>query len=349
MNILPPFDSFAAAYERGHAQVVSTKLVSDLETPVSVMLKLARNSAYGFLLESVEGGAVRGRYSMIGLKPDLIWRVEGAKAEINRKALADPEGPFQPHGEEPLESLRRLIAESRIEVADDLPPMAAGLFGYIGYDMVRLMERLPAVNPDPLGLPDAVLVRPTIMAIFDSVKDEVTVVTPVYPDADVSARAAYARASERLYDVIDAFDRPLDLLAHAAPDAPPIGEPRSNTSPDDYMAMVGRAKDYIAAGDIFQVVLSQRFRVPFALPPFALYRALRRTNPSPFLFFLDFGDFAIVGVAALSVEMHTRWLVLAAMQASRMLSVPNTFRSVGSKRSASSTSTGSDGGSDRGR
>jgi hypothetical protein len=109
--------------------------------------------------------------------------------------------------------------------------MAAGLFGYIGYDMVRLMERLPAVNADPLGLPDAILVRPTIMAIFDSVKDEVTVVTPVYPSPDVSAKAAYARASERLYDVIDAFDRPLDLLAHAAPDAPPIGEPRSNTSP----------------------------------------------------------------------------------------------------------------------
>jgi anthranilate synthase component I len=289
MIILPPFDDFAAAYGRGQAQVVSTRLVSDLETPVSVMLKLARNSAYGFLLESVEGGAVRGRYSMIGLKPDLIWRVEGAKAEINRKALADPDGPFKPLDGDPLAALRDLIAESRIEVAEDLPPMAAGLFGYIGYDMVRLMENLPAVNPDTLGLPDAILVRPTIMAIFDSVRDEVTVVTPVYPAPDVSAKAAYARASERLHDVIDAFDRPLDLLAHAAPDAPPISEPRSNTSPDDYMAMVGRAKDYIAAGDIFQVVLSQRFETEFTLPPFALYRALRRVNPSPFLYFLDFG------------------------------------------------------------
>jgi anthranilate synthase component I len=295
MIILPPFDDFAEAYGRGQAQVVSTRLVSDLETPVSVMLKLARNSAYGFLLESVEGGAVRGRYSMIGLKPDLIWRVEGARAEINRKALADADGPFEPHGPEPLASLRDLIAESRIEVAEDLPPMAAGLFGYIGYDMVRLMERLPAVNPDALGLPDAILVRPTIMAIFDSVKDEVTVVTPVYPAPDVSAKAAYARASERLYDVIDAFDRPLDLLAHAGADAPPIGEPRSNTSPDDYMAMVARAKDYIAAGDIFQVVLSQRFETDFTLPPFALYRALRRVNPSPFLYYLDFDRFSIIG------------------------------------------------------
>jgi anthranilate synthase component I len=298
MQILPQFDAFAAAYAQGRAQVVSTKLVSDLETPVSVMLKLARNSAYGFLLESVEGGAVRGRYSMIGLKPDLIWRVEGARAEINRKALADPEGPFQPHrphDAEPLTALRTLIAESRIDVAEGLPPMAAGLFGYIGYDMVRLMERLPAVNADPLGLPDAILVRPTIMAIFDSVKDEVTVVTPVYPSPDVSAKAAYGRASERLYDVIDAFDRPLDLLAHGAPDAPPIGNPRSNTSPQDYKAMVARAKDYIAAGDIFQVVLSQRFETEFTLPPFALYRALRRVNPAPFLFYLDFDRFSIIG------------------------------------------------------
>jgi anthranilate synthase component I len=295
MIILPPFDDFAEAYGRGQAQVVSTRLVSDLETPVSVMLKLARNSAYGFLLESVEGGAVRGRYSMIGLKPDLIWRVEGARAEINRKALADADGPFEPLEGEPLAALRSLIAESRIEVAEDLPPMAAGLFGYIGYDMVRLMERLPAANPDPLGLPDAILVRPTIMAIFDSVKDEVTVVTPVYPAPDVSAKAAYARASERLYDVIDAFDRPLDLLAHAGADVPPIGEPRSNTSPDDYMAMVARAKDYIAAGDIFQVVLSQRFETEFTLPPFALYRALRRVNPSPFLYYLDFDRFSIIG------------------------------------------------------
>jgi anthranilate synthase component 1 len=157
------------------------------------------------------------------------------------------------------------------------------------------MERLPAVNPDPLGLPDAILVRPTIMAIFDSVKDEVTLVTPVYPSPDVSAKAAYARASERLYDVIDAFDRPLDLLAHADGEAPPIGSPRSNTSPEAYMAMVGRAKDYIAAGDIFQVVLSQRFETEFTLPPFALYRALRRVNPSPFLYYLDFDRFAIIG------------------------------------------------------
>ncbi len=293
MLISPEQDAFASAYAAGRPQVVSTRLVSDLETPVSAMLKLARGHAYSFLLESVEGGAVRGRYSMIGLKPDLLWRVQGGRAEINRKALADPEGPFVEQDAPPLSSLRSLIAESRIDVPDGLPPMAAGLFGYMGYDMVRLMERLPNENPDPIGLPDAVLMRPTVMAIFDAVKDEVTVVTPVFPDPEVSSKAAYARACERVTGVLDALDRPLDHLE--VPEIHSVADPTSNTSPAEYEAMVGRAKEYIAAGDIFQVVLSQRFETDFTLPPFSLYRALRRTNPSPFLYFLDFDRFSVIG------------------------------------------------------
>ncbi len=210
MSIVPEFEEFARRYEAGQPQVVSTRLVSDLETPVSAMLKLARGRPYTFLLESVEGGAVRGRYSMIGMQPDLIFRVVGAQASINRHALADPEGPFEPCAAAPLDALRALLAESRIEADPALPPMAAGLFGYLGYDTVRLMERLPDVNPDPLGLPDGILMRPTIMAIFDAVRDEVTVVTPVWPDPAISAKAAYARANDRLWAVLDAFDRPLD-------------------------------------------------------------------------------------------------------------------------------------------
>jgi len=293
MLISPDQDAFAAAYTAGRPQIVSTRLVSDLETPVSAMLKLSRGNPYSFLLESVEGGAVRGRYSMIGLKPDLLWRVRDGKAEINRKALADPEGPFLPHGSEPLVALRSLIAESRIEVPEGMPPMVAGLFGYMGYDMVRLMERLPEPNPDALGLPDAILMRPTIIAIFDAVKDEVTVATPVFPEADVSARAAYARACERVTGVLDALDRPLDHVD--AGEASEMAANVSNTSPDEYKEMVRRAKDYIAAGDIFQVVLSQRFEADFTLPPFSLYRALRRTNPSPFLYYLDFDRFSVIG------------------------------------------------------
>jgi anthranilate synthase component 1 len=294
MQHAPDIAEFTRAFEQGKPQVVSARLVADLETPVSAMLKLARHEPMSFLLESVEGGAVRGRYSIIGMKPDIIWRTKDGHPEINRKALAAQDGPFTRIDTDPLTSLRALLAESRIELPETLPPMAAGVFGYIGYDMVRHMEKLPEPNPDMLGMPDSVLIRPTIMAIFDSVKDEVTLVTPVYPEAGLSAKAAYARASERLGAVIDALDRPLD---HREPALPSFttGEPRSNTTPDEYKAMVTAAKEYIAAGDIFQVVLSQRFEADFALPPFSLYRALRRVNPSPFLYYLNFGDSAVIG------------------------------------------------------
>lgn len=295
MKVQPEFDEFARLYDEGTAQVVMTRLVADLETPVSAVLKLTRNARYSFLLESVEGGAVRGRYSIIGMKPDVIWRTDGRNASINRRALFDPDGPFESLPQPPLQALRALLAESRIPLTEDAPPMSAGVFGYIGYDMVRLMEELPAPNPDTLGMPDSVLIRPTIMAIFDSVKDDVTVVTPVYPEDGISAKAAYARAMERLSNVVEALDRPLDHGFAGRSDTPPISPPTSNTSPAEYRDKVLRAKDYIAAGDIFQVVLSQRFETEFTLPPFALYRSLRRVNPSPFLYYLNFDEFAIIG------------------------------------------------------
>ena len=294
MIISPTYEEFARAYDKGQAQVVATRLVADLETPVSAMLKLSRNANYSFLLESVEGGAVRGRYSIIGMNPDVIWKVAGNAASLNRHALRDSDGPFETMALAPLESLRALLKESRIELPEDAPPMAAGVFGYLGYDMVRLMEDLPEPNPDTMGLPDGMMIRPTVMAIFDSVRDEVTVTAPVYPDSAVSARAAYARAGERISEVVDSLDRPIDMTMREA-DTPAIAAPISNTDAAEYKAMVLKAKDYIAAGDIFQAVLSQRFETDFALPPFSLYRALRRVNPSPFLYFLNFDSFAVVG------------------------------------------------------
>jgi anthranilate synthase component 1 len=293
MTYQPDYDNFRAAYERGEAQIVSTRLVADLETPVSAMLKLARNSRYSFLLESVEGGAVRGRYSIIGLNPDIIWKVEGAKASLNRKALADPQGPFADESADPLASLRNLLAESQIKLPEDAPPMAAGVFGYMGYDCVRLMEHLPNINPDVLGLPDGIMIRPTVISIFDSVKDEVTITSPVYLEKGMAAKVAYARACERISDVVDALDRPLDMSLREN-GTPPIKAQTSNTTPDEYKAMVLKAKEYIAAGDIFQAVLSQRFETEFTLPPFSLYRSLRRVNPSPFLVYLNFDTFAVV-------------------------------------------------------
>jgi anthranilate synthase component 1 len=294
MQIEPAPEAFAARYARGEPQVVWTTLVADLETPVSAFLKVAGGRANSFLFESVEGGAVRGRYSIIGLEPDLIWRANGTSAEINRAARTKADN-FSPCPEPPLAALRALIAESRIVLPEKLPPMAAGLFGYLGYDMVRLMEELPAPNPDPIGLPDSIMLRPTVVIVFDAVQDSITVVTPVRPEANVTPVAAFTRATERLSAIVDALDRPLDKEAVGAPAGPLTVPPTSNTTPDEFKANVARAKEYIAAGDIFQVVLSQRFEAPFALSPFSLYRALRRVNPAPFLFFLDFGGFAVAG------------------------------------------------------
>ena len=294
MQIEPSQSAFAESHGRDQAQVVWTSLVADLETPVSAFLKLAGGKAMSFLLESVEGGAVRGRYSIIGLDPDLIWRTNAGKAEVNRNPRTKADG-FAPCSEPPLAALRALISESHIGLPDSLPPMAAGVFGYLGYDMVRLMEDLAPPNRDPIGIPDAVLVRPTIVVVFDAVKDSITVVTPVRPEKGVDARAALAHATERLFGVVENLDRPLDKSLTEYDGGPLEVPPRSNTTPEEYKGMVRKAKEYILAGDAFQIVLAQRFEAPFTLPPFSLYRALRRTNPSPYLYFLDFGDFAIAG------------------------------------------------------
>src|ERR1700730_7254165 len=207
MQIEPQASAFAKCCAGGEPQVVWTTLVADLETPVSAFLKIAAGRPMSFLLESVEGGAVRGAYSIIGLERDLIWRTVGGRAEINR-AARDRRGRFVPCDEGPLAALRALIAESRIELPAALPPMAAGVFGYLGYDMVRMMEELPPPNPDPIGIPDAVLVRPTIVVVFDAVKDAITVVTPVRPEKTVDAQTALARATERLSAIVESLDRP---------------------------------------------------------------------------------------------------------------------------------------------
>ncbi len=207
----PQFEPFSKAYAAGRPQVLWTRLVADLETPVSAMLKLGRGRANSVLLESVEGGAVRGRYSIIGIEPDLIWRAFGDRAELNRDPGSGAAFVAQSAGT--LASLRALIAELRIELPEDLPPMAAGIIGYMSYDTIRLVERLPVQKPDPLGVPDAIMIRPTIIVIFDAVKDEMTVVTTVFPGDGVDARSAYGRAVERLQRVVGALETP---IPHAA-------------------------------------------------------------------------------------------------------------------------------------
>ncbi len=294
--IEPAFEDFATRYDAGEPSVMWATRIADIDTPVSLMLKLAQARKDSFLLESVTGGEKRGRYSVIGLKPDLIWRCRGDTVEINRSARWDSDA-FEADTLAPLDSLRAIIAESAIDLPETLPPMAAGLFGYLGYDMIRHVEKLPEPNADPLGLPDAVLTRPTLIAIVDNVADLVTLVTPVRPQEGTSARAAYARAAERLSDARDDLDRALPIEAAIPQNVETSGEAVSNTSTAEYYAMVEKARDYIQAGDIFQVVPSQRWTTPFALPPFALYRALRRTNPSPYMYFFNVGDFQIVGAS----------------------------------------------------
>ena len=294
MQFEPSAELFAARYAAGEPQVVSTTLVADLETPVSAFLKIAGSRPLSFLLESVEDGAVRGRYSIIGLEPDVIFRINGRRAEINRVAQTEP-GTFTTLDDAPLVALRSFLVESRIALPDGLPPMAAGVFGYLGYDIVRLIEDLPPPRNDRIGVPDAVLVRPTLILIFDAVEDTITIVTPARRHEAVSAHAALAGAKERLLAVVHSLDRPLDNKIAEIESQPLLVKPTSNTTPAEFKRMVERAKDYITAGDIFQVVLSQRFELPFALPPFAFYRALRRVNPSPYLYFLNLGDFAIAG------------------------------------------------------
>jgi anthranilate synthase component I len=294
MQVLPAFQEFARLYGEGKPVLVATTLVADLETPVSAMLKLADGRAMSFLLESVEGGDKIGRYSIIGIKPDLIWRCFGNRAEVNRRARSDPDA-FEPLPGGALASLRALLAECKVETKPPLPPMAAGLFGYMGYGMVGLMERVPDKNRDTLNIPDGLFMRPTVVAIFDNLADQITVVTPVWQGTAMPAEAAYALAKERIADVIADLERNLPYRREAPDAVQELPPPTPNMTRAQCIAMVERAKEEIMAGEIFQVVPSMRFSVPFRLPPFALYRALRRLNPSPFLFFLDFGSFAAVG------------------------------------------------------
>jgi len=286
------FSQFAEAFEAGRPQILFRRVVADLETPIGAYLKLAEGRTNTFLLESVQGGATRGRYSMIGLDPDVILKVEKGRASINRRAALDSEA-FTPVEQPPLEALRALVAESQADVPEGLPSTAAGVYGYLGYDMVRLMERLPDGNSDPLGFPDAILMRPTVLAVFDTLKDELYITAPAYVQPGVTARQAWESAQARMDEATARLSRTLPYAA-SPQDLPDIAV-TSNTTPAEYSAMVERAKEYIRAGDIFQVVLSQRFEAPFRLPATALYRALRRTNPSPYMYFLDFGGFAIAG------------------------------------------------------
>ena len=291
MSLTPEFTTFEKEYKSGRNQVVYSKLTSDLDTPVSIMLKLAGAKKNSFILESVTGGEIRGRYSIIGMDPDLIW-----KCEEEQSFLSSGDSVFKPISGQPLSVFRDLLQQSVINLPKELPQSSAGLFGYFGYDMVRHVENLPNLNKDTIGLPDAMFIRPSIIAVLDGVKGEVILVAPVFYEPKVDEKEAFKKAKEKISSAI------LELKKHTITDrnlgAPgEMEEPTSNFTKDEYKAAVNKAKNYINNGDIFQVVPSQRWTQNFSYSPFSLYRSLRRTNPSPFMFYFNFGEFQVIGAS----------------------------------------------------
>lgn len=275
------------------AAVLFTRLIADTETPVSALLKLSRGGGPSFLLESVEGGATLGRYSIIGLEPDIVWRAQGRRCQINRQALNDADA-FADDGDDPLAALRRLLGESRFDVPQGLPSALACLVGYMSYETAGLTERLPAPKPGAIDVPDMLFVRPTALVVFDRLHDEMIIAAPVRPSLNQTDAQARAQAQGRIDAMLDRLAEPLPRQGPRLADEP-LPPLESAITAQAYQAMVAAAKDYIAAGDIFQVVLAQRFSLPFALPAVELYRSLRRINPSPFLYLLDLPGFSVVG------------------------------------------------------
>ncbi|WP_429587116.1 anthranilate synthase component I [Sphingomonas zeicaulis] len=283
-----------AALAAGRPALVHRRQIADTDTPVSAALKLMEPGRGDFLLESVEGGAVRGRYSLLGIAPDLMFRAEGDAAAINPHWLTD-RSAFAPVEGGALAALRALVARCRMDVPEDLPPALACLVGYFGYETVGLVERLPRAGTSPIGLPDMLFARPTLLLVFDRLADVLHLVAPVWPEGSGTPDQKVAAAVDRIGAAAARLAAPLPARDADAPVADPTLAVTPVLAPGDYEGMVARAKDYIAAGDIFQVVLAQRFTAPFPLPPFDLYRALRRINPSPFLYHLDLPGFALTG------------------------------------------------------
>ena len=292
----PSKQEFETNFKAGRNQVVYTRLAADLDTPVSIMLKLNGSGSNAFMLESVTGGEVRGRYSIIGMEPDLIWKCSGETSYINRNVVSDPDG-FVREEVAPLDALRSLLDEGRIDLPSDLPAASAGLFGYLGYDTIRLVEHLPNINPDPIGLPDGMFLRPSLIAVLDGVKGDVILVAPIWAAGNKDPERAYQDACAKVESAQRALERPLPASGRSLNNSKSLAPTTSNFEKSEYIAAVERAKDYIRAGDIFQVVPAQRWTQEFLEPPFALYRSLRRTNPSPFMFFFNFGEFQVIGAS----------------------------------------------------
>lgn len=289
-------DAIGNSLNAGRSALYWHRQVADTDTPISAALKLMEPGRGDFILESVEGGAVRGRYSIIGLAPDLVFRVHGEEAEINDQWAQD-KNAFAALDDHPLTALRALVGRCRADSDPALPPALSCLVGYFAYETIGLVEKLPRAPDNGLGTPDMIFVRPTLLMVFDRLADSLFIVAPIWAENAGDPSQAIAEARERVETAAARLAAPLPSPSRAEDAA--LGLEKITPSPrlpeGRYGEMVLKAKDYIVAGDIFQVVLAQRFTLPFTLPPLALYRALRRINPSPFLYCLDLPGFALIG------------------------------------------------------
>ncbi|MFU8818438.1 MAG: anthranilate synthase component I [Desulfurivibrio sp.] len=285
----------------GHALVpVARELIVDLDTPLTIFTKVAGSQSHAFLFESLEGGEKWGRYSFIGFDPLLIFESRGEEILLRRAISGDPETDFSEERfrGDPLQELEKLLSRLKPAMVDSsLPRFCGGAVGFLGYDMVRFMERLPAVNPPLAGFPDSSFLIPRMVLVYDNLRQRLTVVNwvAVTPEADLDRLYRGARA--RIEQVVAALEQPgpAGLLGGEPGVETPLPEFSANMSRENFIAMVERAKEYILAGDIIQVVLSQRFQASTAVPPLKLYRALRHINPSPYLFYLKLGDLVQIG------------------------------------------------------
>ncbi|PPR47484.1 MAG: Anthranilate synthase component 1 [Alphaproteobacteria bacterium MarineAlpha5_Bin9] len=281
---------FFKKYNKKISQIISTDYIADTDTPISALLKISKKNNYSFLLESVEGGNQRGRYSLLGYEPDLIWKVINGKVSI----ISDIKNVNTTiiSNSKPIQSLKKLVNLSKIKRDKNLSPYPI-LVGYLGYSMIQYMEKINISKKDKLNIPEAFLIRPKIVAVFDNIKDKITIMTTVYHDNNIKAEAAYKNANIRIESCIKKLNKTL-LKNSSNKNKKNIGQIESNFTKNQYFKILNKAKKYIRKGDIFQVVTSQRFKCNYDLSATSLYRSLRRLNPSPFLVNLNFKNFGLV-------------------------------------------------------
>ncbi|MBI5557328.1 MAG: anthranilate synthase component I [Deltaproteobacteria bacterium] len=287
----PALVDFKKLTEKARLIPVCREIVADLDTPLTVFAKVAGDESHAFLLESLEGGEKWGRYSFIGLDPLLTFTSHGEKIVIRR------DGRTEERSGEPLAELQNILDSfGACRDSDFLPRFFGGAVGYLGYDMVRFMERLPDINPPLADFPDSSFMVPRMVLIYDNLKQNLTVVNCVVLEEGADLDDQYQKACQRIDAMIKRLRRrplPYDVVDADANGGKHVFE--SNMSAESFKEMVARAKEYIMAGDIIQVVLSQRFHTKTDLPPFMLYRALRHINPSPYLFYLKLGNTIQIG------------------------------------------------------